>query len=339
MAEGLEYVCFRVAAREDFAAKFAAKDLGVGLLLAMYCGEKLNGGRIKGAKKWTKSEWLLRVHVGEKLTRSCAGLWRWEGEDLVVECYDEALEKRMVAKREAQRAKARKRWSVDAAADAMGDAAGDAAGDATACAAGDAAVLLYKGKGKGICKAEREVCGNATVKGGAGGGAARSLSEEKEEEGFGMWLAEFAAQLPWLAEYRVLPREVAEAAREAYEALPAAPMGGMAELMGAYYADKLEEDRYRRRFWRPRGGKFFAELGDVMQHAERWAREVGWSRKRKRKAEVAAAPEEVQGEEPASEEAVEEFRAWLRKEAGGAGTPDGGCESSALSVQGEGGEG
>ena len=126
MAEGLEYVCFRVDAREDFAARFAAKDLGVGLLLAMYCGEKLNGGRIKLAKKWTKNEWLLRVHVAEKLTRSCAGLWRWDGDDLVVECYDAEIEKRVLSRREKRQVAARARWGTDANADASADANADA---------------------------------------------------------------------------------------------------------------------------------------------------------------------------------------------------------------------
>ena len=311
MAEGLEYVCFRVAAREDFAANFAAKDLGVGLLLAMYCGEKCNGGRINGAKKWTKNEWLLRVHVAEKLSRSCEGLWRWEGEDLVVECYDEVLEKRMVAKREAQRAKARKRWSVDAAGDAMGDAAGDA----TACAAGDAAVLLYKGKGKGNNNVV-EVKGSSTA-GGAGGGEPATTTTN-DDEVFGRWLRRLCGAHPTLRGCGVLAPDVAEAARAAFERCP--QLEEAAELIGAYMADRLQEDRYRHRFWRPLGqARFFEKLEDVAAHARAWDREVGWTAKRRRHAEAVerrrkAKPEgeSSEGERPATEEETREFLEELR---------------------------
>ena len=310
MAEGLEYVCFRVAAREDFAANFGPKDLGVGLLLAMYCGEKCNGGCIKGAKKWTRNEWLLRVHVAEKLSRSCAGLWRWEGDDLVVECYDVEVERRVLSRREKRQGAARARWGTDASADANADA--NAMQMQSKCNASADAKVMHSREVKVKVKDNNnvvEVKGSSTAAGACDGEPATTTKED--DEVFGRWLTRLCGAHPTLKGCRSLAEDVAEAARGAFERCP--QVEGDAELIGAYMADRLQEDRYRHKFWRPVGqAKFFENIEDVLGHARAWDREVGWSAKR-RKAE-AAAPEREQ-EEVASEEERQEFRDWLRKEA------------------------
>ncbi len=346
MADGLEYVCFRVDAREDFAAKFAAKDLGVGLLLAMYCGEKLNGGRIKLAKKWTKNEWLLRVHVAEKLSRSCAGLWRWEGDDLVVECYDAEIEKRVLSRREKRQGAARARWGTDASADANADANAmqmqskcNASADANAMHSREVKVKVKDNNMVGKVK------GSSTAAGACDGEPATTTTTTREDdEVFGRWLTRLCGAHPTLRGCGILAPDVAEAAEAAFARCP--QLEEEAELIGAYMADRLQEDRYRHKFWRPLGqARFFEKLEDVLAHARAWDRETGWGAKRKKKAAKAAdgrctmddvrcgskaASPRGEEDEPASEEEMEKFRAELRGLR---------CGSEAPSAHGKGGEG
>ena len=112
-------------------------------------------------------------------------------------------------------------------------------------------------------------------------------------------------------------KAAAAAAEAAFARCP--KMEDEAELIGAYMADRLQEDRYRHRFWRPLGqARFFEKLEDVAAHARAWDREVGWTAKRMRKAErekERAAEPERKKEEPATPEEVEEFRAELRARA------------------------
>ena len=312
MAEGLEYVCFRVAAREDFAARFSPKDLGVGLLLAMYCGEKLNGGCIKGAKKWTRNEWLLRVHVAEKLSRSCAGLWRWEGDDLVVECYDVDVERRVLSRREKRQGAARARWGTDASADANADAS--AMQMQSKCNASADAKVMHSREVKVKVKDNNmvgKVKGSSTAAGaGDGEPATTTTTTREDDEVFGRWLTRLCGAHPTLRGCGILAPDVAEAAEAAFERCP--QMEEAAELIGAYMADRLQEDRYRHKFWRPLGqARFFEKLEDVLAHARAWDREVGWTAKRRRHAEAverrkkaAQLDEKVEG---MSEEEVKRF--------------------------------
>ena len=149
---------------------------------------------------------------------------------------------------------------------------------------------------------------------------------------------------PTLRGCGILAPDVAEAAEAAFARCP--QLEEEAELIGAYMADRLQEDRYRHKFWRPLGqARFFEKLEDVLAHARAWDRETGWGAKRKKKAAKAAdgrctmddvrcgskaASPRGEEDEPASEEEMEKFRAELRGLR---------CGSEAPSAHGKGGEG
>ena len=97
-----------------------------------------------------------------------------------------------------------------------------------------------------------------------------------DEEGFRVWLAAVCAAHPSARRSRVLAKDVEEAAREAWMRCPEA--AGHAELLAAYFASKLQEDRRGVKFYRPTGQrKFFENLEDVLAAAQdRWARDAHW---------------------------------------------------------------
>ena len=135
-------------------------------------------------------------------------------------------------------------------------------------------------------------------------------------DGFGEWLAALAAAHPSLAKSRVLARDVEAEARDAFSRCPQA--ADQAELLKAYLADTMQEDHHHVRFYRPVGqSRFFADLEDVLAHAERWDRETGWSRRRRRRSTSVPIPAQ-QVPEGASEEEQEEFLRELHDLKGGA---------------------
>ena len=92
------------------------------------------------------------------------------------------------------------------------------------------------------------------------------------------WLAPLVAAHPAGRRWNQndpLPADAIEAAASAYEADPTAAVH--AELLGAYLADSLHEDRRGVAFFRPKLLRvFFEQLGTVIAAAERWKGERGW---------------------------------------------------------------
>jgi len=115
-------------------------------------------------------------------------------------------------------------------------------------------------------------------------------------EGFAEWAETLCRVHPSARKNRVLDgqvllaTDVLDAAQAAFRRCPDAAQ--QAELLRAYLDDRMQEDRYRKPFYRPLGQrKFFEDLEDVITHAERWAREAGWKPgKRRRKAQQEAEP-------------------------------------------------
>ncbi len=114
MKDGLNYTSFRTNLREELADNFSLEDIGVGLLLAMFCAEKMNGGIILGAKNWTEIDWILKVHLGRQLTENRPGLWRWDCDNLIVDLYDKEVEKKIISRQRNNVSAARRRWGFNA---------------------------------------------------------------------------------------------------------------------------------------------------------------------------------------------------------------------------------
>ena len=117
-----------------------------------------------------------------------------------------------------------------------------------------------------------------------------------DDVGFGDFVAAVCQATPAAKRMRVLPADVEAAAKAAYETI-----GGLssadAELLKAFYAAKLTDNT---KFWRPTGlSRLFADLGDVLAHAERWAKWKGWKAKGSKSL---AAPAPTQGRKMTEEE-------------------------------------
>ncbi len=137
-------------------------------------------------------------------------------------------------------------------------------------------------------------------------------------EDFLDWLKAIAPAHPSLRQSRTLAPDVLEGALAAFGRCPQAAELG--DLLAAYFADRLQEDSHRKVFYRPTGQrKFFENLEDVISHAERWDKETGWSRKRRRaaKADPPAKPAPPAQSEPAMSDAEREaFMADMKRELG-----------------------
>lgn len=118
---------------------------------------------------------------------------------------------------------------------------------------------------------------------------------------------------------RTMPTAVEQAAAlEAYRSAQGRVRPRDMELLRAYYASGLSHDRNGRAFWRPDSRRKFWEcFGDVLTHADRWAKESRWrpaaERGRGRKAGQEARPSD--GPVVDNAEAAAEIRA-LREEMG-----------------------
>ena len=63
-------------------------DVGIWIRLLLHCGKVENGGRITGARLWKSCEWIRVVGItDEEVHREAPGLWKFVGDDLVVEGY------------------------------------------------------------------------------------------------------------------------------------------------------------------------------------------------------------------------------------------------------------
>lgn len=57
------------------------------LFLNTYCAGQENGGRIEGARGWNDRKWLKQCGLNHEEVDQASTLWRWEGNDLLVEFY------------------------------------------------------------------------------------------------------------------------------------------------------------------------------------------------------------------------------------------------------------
>lgn len=94
---------------------------------------------------------------------------------------------------------------------------------------------------------------------------------------------------------RTIPTAIEQAAAlEAYRSAAGKISQRDIDLLKAYYASTLTSDQYGVRFWRPDSRKsFWNNFGDIIAHADRWAKETHWRHpKDKKKNLLQPKPEE-----------------------------------------------
>lgn len=96
---------------------------------------------------------------------------------------------------------------------------------------------------------------------------------------------------------RTLPTALEQAAAlEAYRSVQGRVTPRDMEMLKAYYASSLTHDRRNKAFWRPDSRKKFWEcFGDVLTHADRWAKETRWKPAASRKKPKPEAPRQPEG--------------------------------------------
>lgn len=116
---------------------------------------------------------------------------------------------------------------------------------------------------------------------------------------------------------RTMPTAIEQAAAlEAYRSAQGRVTPRDMEMLRDYYASGLTEDCKKKAFWRPDSRKKFWEcFGDVLTHADRWAKETRWKPASARKKPKPEEPRQPEGPVVTTEEAAVELKNW-RKELG-----------------------
>lgn len=116
---------------------------------------------------------------------------------------------------------------------------------------------------------------------------------------------------------RTIPTAIETAAAlEAYRSAQGRVTPRDMEMLRDYYASGLTHDRSNKAFWRPDSRRKFWEcFGDVLTHADRWAKETRWKPAAARKKPKLEEPRQPEGPVVDTDTAAKELREW-RKELG-----------------------
>lgn len=100
----MEYINLTITQLNDEAFRRSSlADRGIWLTLLGYCVQQENNGRIAGAKSWTEWDCLQVLGIPRSELDGEHRLWRFDGDDLLVEFYPLAKQREVQAKRRAGR--------------------------------------------------------------------------------------------------------------------------------------------------------------------------------------------------------------------------------------------
>lgn len=326
-------------------------------LIAWSCDQE-NMGRIAGARSWGDRRWMQSCGVmASEVAESC-GLFRWDGDDLVISFYPADAQREIERKREIARANGRKggrkptpepiletnvgsdvgnqRWIANEASlesekkgkekkgnregeiSTVDSTPGEEPSTAPALPASPEMEDQYSEK-----RTERPLparFGSETEhdahdgRNGPQGVSQASTGpfRERLNDVRGMRCADNHADLgssPGAARFvaacldinpswgRTIPTAIETAAAlEAYRSAQGRVTPRDMEMLKAYYASGLTHDRSNKAFWRPDSRRKFWEcFGDVLTHADRWAKETRWKPAAARKKPKPEEPRQPEG--------------------------------------------
>lgn len=285
-------------------------------LIAWSCDQE-NMGRIAGARSWGDRRWMQSCGVMASEVADSCGLFHWDGDDLIVTFYPEDAQREIERKREIARANGRKGGRKPTPEPIPETNVGSDAGNQRWIANEASLEIEKKGKEK---KGNRE--GETTTVDSTPGKEepaapvlpAQSFpNRERLNDVRGMRCADNHADLgasPGAARFmaacleinpswsRTMPTAIEQAAAlEAYCSAQGRVTPRDMEMLRAYYASGLTHDRSNKAFWRPDSRKKFWEcFGDVLTHAERWAKETRWKpASARKKLKTEQAPQQPEG--------------------------------------------
>ena len=285
-------------------------------LIAWSCDQE-NMGRIAGARSWGDRRWMQSCGVmASEVAESC-GLFRWDGDDLVISFYPADAQREIERKREIARANGRKGGRKPTPEPIPETNVGSDVGTQPWIANEASLESEKKGKEK---KGNRE--GEITTVDSTPGEEAPAApvlpaqsfpNRERLNDVRGMRCADNHADMgasPGAARFmaacleinpswsRTMPTAIEQAAAlEAYCSAQGRVTPRDMEMLRDYYASGLTEDCKKKAFWRPDSRKKFWEcFGDVLTHAERWAKETRWKpASARKKLKTEQAPQQPEG--------------------------------------------
>lgn len=305
-------------------------------LVAWSCDQE-NMGRIAGARTWGDRRWMQSCGVmASEVAESC-GLFHWDGDDLVISFYPADAQREIERKREIARANGRKGGRKPTPEPMPETNVGSNVGNQPRIANEAPSESEKKGKEK-----KGNIGGETTTVNNTPWGESPAApvlpapsfpARERLNDVRGMRCADNHADpgaSPGAARFmaatleinpswaRTLPTAIEQAAAlEAYQSAQGRVTPRDMEMLRAYYASPLARDRHDKAFWRPDSRKKFWEcFGDVLTHADRWAKETRWKPAAARKKPMPEpAPQQPEGPVVDTDTAAAEIRE-LRKEMG-----------------------
>ena len=293
----LDYLVLPVAALRAATGGLPAETLGILLQLLIRAATDLTGGRIDNAAATTNAPQC-----------NIPGVWHWEGHALVLDIYPADYEAKALAKRYSYAANASTRWQKpQPSPTACNGIQTTMQLHANSDAIASPLMQLHANSCNGMqnsmplhpCAPARDVKHNFNNNGVVVSTSLESPTVREasanlphppiNDEKFNQWWRLVAATHPTGKHLHALPYDIALAAWETYQCLP--DIRPHAPLLADYMASKLQHNKYGQRFYRASGiAKYFSDLADHINHAERWAAETGYHRKQKAKAPPRPAP-------------------------------------------------
>lgn len=266
-------------------------------LVAWSCDQE-NMGRIAGARSWGDRRWMQSCGVmASEVAESC-GLYHWDGDDLVISFYPADAQREIERKREIARANGRKGGRKPTSEPMPETNVGSNIGNQPWIANDTPSESEKKGKEK---KGNRE--GETTTVDSTPGeepstAPALPASPFPDRERLNDAARFVAACLDINPSWgRTIPTAIETAAAlEAYRSAQGRVTMRDMEMLKAYYSSGLTHDRSNKAFWRPDSRKKFWEcFGDVLTHADRWAKETRWKPAAARKKPKPEEPRQPEG--------------------------------------------
>lgn len=315
------------------------------IALLAWCCTQENGGVIEGCRTWGMRRWMQTCGVMDKEVMAGGELYHFVGDDLVVFGYpggvQELLERKRVIARENGKLGGRPKKTnagTDMETEEKPTSVNSETNVGTEIGTNVGANVQNRKKER---KEERNMGGEISTVDSTPGeepSTAPALpaspipNRERLNDVREMRCADNHADLgssPGAARFmaatlainpswsRTLPTALEQAAAlEAYRSAQGRVTPRDMEMLKAYYASGLTHDRSNKAFWRPDSRKKFWEcFGDVLTHADRWAKETRWKPAASRKKPKPEEPRQPEGPVVDTDTAAEELREW-RKELG-----------------------
>ncbi len=256
-------------------------------LVAWSCDQE-NMGRIAGARSWGDRRWMQSCGVmASEVAESC-GLFRWDGDDLVISFYPADAQREIERKREIARANGRKGGRKPSSEPILGTNVGSDVGNQPRIA--NEAPLESEKKGKEK-KGNRE--GETTTVDSTpwedvpppppvfSSPSRPRIADNHPAADPRAWQFIVACLQVNPVWSKTMPTAQEQGiALEAWESCKGSVTPKDIRLLQAYYASDLDSDRKGKPFWRPDSrSRFWEKFNDVLTHATRWAKETRWKPK------------------------------------------------------------